>query len=534
MKHLSAEGVCTRPPSIPNASCVVTLSIALLLIAPTVAHAAVIINEIAWPRTKFAIVRIGKNFLSQWQGWRTGGLQTWCLGKMGIPMFFFFFPALSHAAVIINEIAWMGSGDSANDEWIELYNSGADSVAVDDWTLTDDAGLTINLVGTVAAGGYAVLERTDDASAPGSAFLIYTGALSNSGGTLTLRRGDGSMADRVAGGENWEVIGGDNTTKETAQYTTSGWVTAAATPGADNGTAATTAAPAATSPTAGGMRAAPAEREATTFQPNADELQLSISGPEQVFVNQPVTFTASPSGRGEALRRSLDFVWNFGDLTTGTGREVVHHYQYPGTYVVAVTGAQREHRASARHEVTVLPVQITLTRTVDGTLQIHNDAPYEKDLSGYTLRGQSDLRFPPQTILLARSTLQLPPTEQSPSHASGLTLHDQRGVMVAGLLSTNPPSAAPVATVPTATPTASPTATNTFTFTATDSGAGLPSTTTSSVTATPDTGLPVPQTAAAYDAVSSTPETNRLSYLLLVSLLALATLALLLTRRPSE
>ncbi len=142
-------------------------------------------------------------------------------------------PASLEAAVVISEVAWMGGTASANHEWIELYNDGG-VIDVSGWTLTDGMNLTIPLAGTIPAQSYAVLERTSDDSAPGTAFLLYTGALVNTGATLQLKRADGDLEDQVAGGDNWQSIGGDNFTKETAQYTTAGWVTGTPTPGSSN------------------------------------------------------------------------------------------------------------------------------------------------------------------------------------------------------------------------------------------------------------------------------------------------------------
>jgi len=79
-------------------------------------------------------------------------------------------PNPSHAAVIINEIAWMGNAVSANDEWIELYNPSGSAAAVDGWKVSDGMSLEITLAGVIESGEYAVLERTDDDSAPGTAF----------------------------------------------------------------------------------------------------------------------------------------------------------------------------------------------------------------------------------------------------------------------------------------------------------------------------------------------------------------------------
>ena len=85
------------------------------------------------------------------------------------------------AAVFINEVAWMGTSVSDTDEWIELYNDGAEEVALAGWTLRG-AGTApnITLSGNISGGGFYLLERTDDTTVPSvTADKIYTGALGN-------------------------------------------------------------------------------------------------------------------------------------------------------------------------------------------------------------------------------------------------------------------------------------------------------------------------------------------------------------------
>lgn len=133
--------------------------------------------------------------------------------------------AASQAAVQINEISWMGTTVSASDEWIELHNDGPAAVSLSGWRLTAADGTPdIPLSGSIAAGGYYLLERTDDSSVPNiAAELIYTGALSNTGETLTLTDAQGAAVDSVSG---WTA--GDNTLKATMERTASGWQTASA------------------------------------------------------------------------------------------------------------------------------------------------------------------------------------------------------------------------------------------------------------------------------------------------------------------
>ena len=145
-------------------------------------------------------------------------------------------PVSSWAAVVINEIAWMGTENSANDEWVELFNSGSESVDLTGWTLTAaDSTPNIELTLTISAGGFLLLERTDDTSVPNvPADVIYTGALSNSGEILVFKNANSTEVDRVDGSNDW-TIGGDNTTKQTPQrQPDSVWITATATPRAAN------------------------------------------------------------------------------------------------------------------------------------------------------------------------------------------------------------------------------------------------------------------------------------------------------------
>jgi Lamin Tail Domain len=150
-------------------------------------------------------------------------------------LLFFIFPLSTNAQVLFSEIAWMGTADDANNEWIELFNHGQESVSVDGWTLTDGNALNIALVGTIAPQTIVVLERTDDTTLPSiTAFQIYTGALANDGRTLTLKRADGAVEDQAIGGDAWGSIGGSNETKETPQRAMTTWVTGVPTPGAQN------------------------------------------------------------------------------------------------------------------------------------------------------------------------------------------------------------------------------------------------------------------------------------------------------------
>lgn len=347
------------------------------------------------------------------------------------------------SAVSLSEVAWMGSPTSANHEWIELYNPG-EAVSVEGWTLRDGMNLTIVLSGTIPAASYVILERNrgDSGSVAGTPFLSYSGALVNTGATLTLRRADESVVDQVVGGENWQSIGGDNTTKETAQYTSSGWITAAPTPGRANATVGSTSpnTPPPSAPSSPAVRASSqtiltgSPTSAASTRANYGhlpwELSLQITGPDTAQVNQPVTFQAAATGLGPVHLNSLVHSWNFGDLTTGNGERLTHTFSYPGTYLVTLHATYAKHEAIATKRVTVLPVQFSLARVASGDLQLYNDASYEVDISGFILTSDGkSIVFPLRSYLTERSSLTIPASRIGT--APVVTLHTQSGLLIA-------------------------------------------------------------------------------------------------------
>jgi len=347
------------------------------------------------------------------------------------------FPAL--AAVSISEVAWMGSSDSANHEWIELYNDG-EPVDVSDWTLTDGMSLSIKLTGTISAGSYVVLERTSDESAAGAAFSIYTGALVNTGATLRLENASGALVTQVSGGENWGNIGGDNVTKETAQYKSGSWVTAAATPGNPPPNIVATVDdqpddvpdPVKTESTASAKKNS--SGETVRLELPGVTLSLDIGAQEIGYINQPIKFSVTPSGIGEHLIDSLQYQWNFGDGLISAEKEPTHSYEFPGTYVVTVVGEFKRQRQVARYEITILPVSVSLTKNPSGDVQVNNDSPYEIDISGYRLSGRETFEFPPYSVILPNQTVTISDSKLVSGSEAMVALYDAKQLMVASLL----------------------------------------------------------------------------------------------------
>jgi hypothetical protein len=113
----------------------------------------------------------------------------------------------AYTPVLINEIAWMGTTESSSNEWMELKNVSPTAVYLAGWALKSaDGGIAVTFGNiSIPAGGYALLERTDDTSVPGiKADIIYTGTLSNTGEQLYLFTPGCGLADTVSAAK-WQA-----------------------------------------------------------------------------------------------------------------------------------------------------------------------------------------------------------------------------------------------------------------------------------------------------------------------------------------
>lgn len=128
-----------------------------------------------------------------------------------------FSAAFSNGDILFSEIAWMGTINSANDEWLELKNNSSQVITLDNWLIKSAISkFQITLSGIIPANGFFLLERTDDDSVPNiSANQIYTGALSNSSEKLQLLDTNGEIIDLVDASNGWPA--GDNATKQSAE-----------------------------------------------------------------------------------------------------------------------------------------------------------------------------------------------------------------------------------------------------------------------------------------------------------------------------
>lgn len=331
--------------------------------------------------------------------------------------FILIIPGLSFADVYVSEVAWMGDGTSANNEWLELFNDGTSDVSLDGWSLRAvDGSPDITLSGSIASGEYFILERTSDESVSGvSADLIYSGALANTGEVLVLSN-NGSEVDRVDGSGGWS-IGGDNGTKETLQRSGSGWKTAAPTPRAGEGSSVSED----TEETNSSSESSGGSTEARVYGPAISiEADTSVTG----YVGNRTTLSATAFDKyGKEFKKAV-YVWSFGDGGEGVGKSVAHTYVYPGTYQAVVHARYGMWEIEEEVTVSILAAPISVVRVNGDAVVLINESSNRVDMSGWHLV-QQGTRFtvPDRTFVLAGAEVAFPHS------VTGFRPHESVGVV---------------------------------------------------------------------------------------------------------
>ncbi|MES2953694.1 MAG: lamin tail domain-containing protein [Patescibacteria group bacterium] len=323
------------------------------------------------------------------------------------------------AAVLFNEIAWMGSKESQFAEWIELYNSGDAEVDLSGASLFEEGGAVSVFVLSkkITPGGYLLLERTT-ASSPDPVPGISDesgawggGGLSNSGEYLVLKDRTGAVLDTIDAKGGWPA--GDNATKETMQKNGSGWITATSTPKAKNAEPQTlppvVSAVASTTAAAGASAAPSSHSSSITLSDEVPEYDFTVSAGRDRLVTRgtPVTFEARTRG---TIPSTIEYRWSFGDGSSSLGKKVTKIYGFPGEYAVVLNAVAGDTSAVARAAVKVAPLAVSIfTDPRDSRIELANTSPYEVNLGNWTIElPTQSFVFPQDTIVLPRSMVTLP------------------------------------------------------------------------------------------------------------------------------
>jgi len=251
--------------------------------------------------------------------------------------------------VVINEVAWAGHAGHTADEWLELYNTTAQTVPLAGWRLdSSDGGPSITLDGAIPPHGYYLIERSNDetvSDVPADWTGSFGNGLSNAGEVLALTDSLGNPID-TANGENGGAWPAGTSSSGAIPYATMERVDPAA-PDADANWCTNDGA------TRNGLGAGGAPINGTPkaqnscYRPptsNVADLAVEKSGPAAAGTGGPITYTIALHNAGaltatgvvvtDVLPAAVDFVaqispfpfarsgrdlvWWVGNVLTGT------------------------------------------------------------------------------------------------------------------------------------------------------------------------------------------------------------------------
>jgi len=106
--------------------------------------------------------------------------------------------AAGAGSVVINEVAWMGTVASANDEWIELYNTTGGNIDLTGWYIMDDDTTRYDLGSSISANSYYLIEDIEAATDVASDIVIGIGLVNGPpGDSLKLYDDTDALIDSV-------------------------------------------------------------------------------------------------------------------------------------------------------------------------------------------------------------------------------------------------------------------------------------------------------------------------------------------------
>lgn len=379
--------------------------------------------------------------------------------KVLFAILLFVLPRVSSAEITITEIAWMGTDVSANDEWIEIYNSGSESVNLSGWTIeASDGTPNISLSGTIGAGSYELLERTDDTSFPGiTALVVFTGAIGNEGENLSLKN-NGTTVQAISYSGGWPA--GDVSTKKTMQWTGSSWITADESAGGP--TIATDDEDPVEEEEEEPVEEEEEENTDTQVEQNNSEggsksrpkrtvyedMIFELDFPSSAVVGVPAEFSAQALDFDRGRLRRGKYIFNMGDGTVRTftkgwngdlAGSFTHTYEHPGTYQISI-----QYFITAFEDVPpdvddTFNIEVTSPNLTipaihpDGSIEIKNSSASSVNISGWTLTDANGRKFklPLGSAILAGKSVIYSQKLTRLMSESGVTLTNPSGGFVA-------------------------------------------------------------------------------------------------------
>lgn len=319
----------------------------------------------------------------------------------------FLLPTVSFAQVVISEIMYDLEGADSGREWIEIYNNGNSDVDLTGWRFFEGGtNHKLKLVQgdiVISSGGYIVITDNSDkflADWPGFSKTIFDSSFSlkNIGESITIRNSDLVDIDSVTYSSEWGASGDSNS----LQLANGSFIPASPTPGKANANSGSGS----SGEDSGGETSTGSSSSSGGVLVPTLSISAYAGNDRIVIVGADSVFDGYAYGlNGEPLLNAR-YTWNFGNGQRKEGQKILHHYLYPGEYVVSLDVSSGEYSAFDRMIVTAEPAQILISSATSEFVEIKNESKHELDISFWYLKTDEKLfLIPESTILLSEKSV---------------------------------------------------------------------------------------------------------------------------------
>lgn len=330
----------------------------------------------------------------------------------------FLIPAFAEASIVINEIMYDVEGSDTDKEWIELKNTGNDTAVLTEYRLREsDTNHKLELFQgdeKISSNGFAIIADSptkflsDHPNFKGAIF-DSSFSLSNTGESLSVIKDDTTI-DSVSYSDLLGAKGdGKSLNRVGNTFTAKG-----STPGEINENDNTQI----KSDGSGDVKTE-AVTSSNNFQNNsgsisvfAPQIYANAGEDKVVLAGVSVQFSGQALGGKKEPLQNASFQWTFGDGSLGSGKNIIHKYQFPGRYVVSLNVSNGEYSQGDNAVVVVVAPSLSIGKIIEGHegyIEIKNNLEMEVDISGVILRkGDYFFTFPKGTIISSKSSVKFP------------------------------------------------------------------------------------------------------------------------------
>jgi len=332
-----------------------------------------------------------------------------------------FFPGFVFGQIIISEVMYDLSGTDTDREWVEIQNSGTESITITtgsgngSWRFSDTSPHTLTIFSgetTLIAGQYAVIAKNSTQfliDYPSFSGTLFTSAISlpNTTATLSVKDGTGNILDTYVYNSEMGAKGDGNSLQKVSgsfsvglptpgAVNSTGQVVAENTDGQSNTNSPVSESTGTSSGSVSSAHSSPAPINKSTTK---IDFEIYAGRDRLTTVGNSLVFKADSVKSQGITEQSIGYSWSFGDGSIGNNKTTEHSYRFSGEYNVILNASYADKQAVSRLVVKVVQPDLAIKK-VFGGVEVHNKTKQEINLNGWTLSSNFRLfKFPVDTLI---------------------------------------------------------------------------------------------------------------------------------------